>query len=234
MYLLIILLLLVFALAFWIGYKRVLRLQHLSRRRVIYGFFAAMAILTLMTLAHRLGYFPQHIAARFTMGLYAMAAGFFFGFAAKQFMLRRKAGAMEYAYRSFWTEAMPNLISILLFAFGLYRVELLTMGPFTGIGITSGLSLVALGFLGLTMRVVPEFRRKGVLILDQFVPWKEVITYRWYREDALQIEYLNANEKLTDFITAIPEEDHLLIEQLLAKRIKEHQEGRKEILENND
>ncbi|MCW9707402.1 hypothetical protein [Fodinibius salsisoli] len=231
MYLLIILFLVVFALAFWPGYKRMLRLQHLSRQRVIYGFLAAMIILTLMTIAHRLGYFPQDIAARFTMGLYMIVAGFFFGFSIKQFILKRKAGAIEYAYRSFWTEAIPNLISILLFAFGLYRIELLTMGPFTGIGITSGLSLIAFGFLGLTIRIVPEFRRKGVLVLDQFVPWKEIIAYRWHREDALQIDYLNANEELTDFITAIPAEDHLIIERLLAKRIKEHEEERKEILE---
>lgn len=234
MYLLIILLLLVFALAFGLGYKRVLRLQHLSRQVVVYGFLAAMVALTLMTMAHRMGYFPQDIAARFTMGLYSIVAGFFFGFAVKQFVLRRRAGAMEYAYRSFWTEAIPNLIGILLIAFGLYRIDLLTLGPFSGIGITSGCSLIAFGFFGITMRIVPEFRRHGVLILDQFVPWKEIIAYRWHREDALQIEYLNTDEKLTDFVTAIPAEDHLIIERLLAKRIKEHEEERKEILEKRD
>lgn len=234
MYLLIILLLLVFALAFGLGYKRVLRLQHLSRQVVVYGFLAAMVALTLMTMAHRMGYFPQDIAARFTMGLYSIVAGFFFGFAVKQFVLRRRAGAMEYAYRSFWTEAIPNLIGILLIAFGLYRIDLLTLGPFSGIGITSGCSLIAFGFFGITMRIVPEFRRQGVLILDQFVPWKEIIAYRWHREDALQIEYLNTDEKLTDFVTAIPAEDHLIIERLLAKRIKEHEEERKEILEKRD
>lgn len=234
MYLLILLLLLVGALAFWLGYKRVVRIQHISKRGVIYGFLAAMVVLTLMTVTHRLGYFPQHIAARFTMGLYAIVSGFFFGFATKQLVLRRRAGAMEYAYRSFWTEAIPNLIGILLIAFGLYRIELLTLGPFSGIGITSGCSLIAFGFMGITMRIVPEFRRKGVLILDQYVPWKEVIAYRWHREDALQIEYLNTDEELTDFITAIPAEDHLIIERLLAKRIKEHEEERKEILEKRD
>lgn len=230
MYLLIVLLLLISTWAFWLGYKRLLHLQHLSRQRIIYVFLAAMLILTLMTVAHRLGYFPQDIAARFTMGLYTGVAGFFFGFASKQFMLRRRAGAMEYAYRSFWTEAIPNFIGILIIAFGLYRVQLLSLGPFTGIGITSGCSLVAFGCLGLTMRIVPEFRRKGVLILDQFVPWKEIVAYQWHQEDALQIDYLNRNDKLTDFTTIIPPGDHLIIEKLLATKLKKHEDERKEKL----
>lgn len=235
MFLLVILLLfLVFTLAFWMGYQRLLRLQHLNQRRLTYGFLIAMSILTLMTAAHWMGSFPQDIAGRFTMGLYIMVAGFFLGFATKQFILRRKTGYMEYAYRSFWTEAVPNLISILLIAFGFYRMQLFTLGPFTGIGLTSGLSLLAFGILGLTMRIVPEFRQKGILILDQLVPWQEVVAYRWHSENVIQIDYLNINNELTDFITAIPAEDHLIIERLLGKKLKEHEEERKKILEKRD
>lgn len=231
MYLLIILLGSVFIFAFWAGYQRLLSLQHLSRKRLAYGLSTAMVILTLMTAAHWMGYFPQNIAAKFTMGLYTTAAGFFLGFAVKQFRLRRKTGYMEYAHRSFWTEAVPNLISILLVAFGFYRMQLFTLGPFTGIGLTSGLSVVAFGILGLTMRIVPEFRQKGILILDRLVPWQEVVAYRWHRENVIQIDYLNTNNKLTDFITAIPAEDHLIIERLLGKKLKEHEEERKKILD---
>lgn len=223
-------LLLVFTLAFWVGYQRLLRLQHLNQRRLTYGFLAAMGILTFMTAAHWMGYFPQDMAGRFTMGLYTAVAGFFLGFAVKQFILRRKTGYMEYAYRSFWTEAVPHLISILLIAFGLYRMQLFTLGPFTGIGLTSGLSLLAFGILGLTMHIVPEFRQKGILILDQLVPWQEVMAYRWHRENVIQIDYLNDNDELTDFTTAIPAEDHLIIERLLGKKLKEHEEERKKIL----
>jgi len=229
--LLILLLSIIFILALWMGYQRMLRLQHLTQRRLIYGFLAAIALLTIMSVAHWMGYFPQYIAAKVTMGLYLVVAGFFFGFAIKQIRLRRKAGYMEYACRSFWTEAVPNLISILLIAFGIYRMRLLASGPFTGIGVTSGLSLLAFGVLGLTMRIVPEFRQKGILILDRLVPWQEVVAYRWNGENVIQIDYLNTANNLTDFITAIPAEDHLIIERLLGKKLKEHEEERKKILD---
>ena len=207
-----------------------IRLQHLNRKRVVYGFLVAMFILTLMTLAHWAGYFSQEIAAQFTMGLYTIVAGFFSGFASKQFILRQGSGEVIYIFRSLWTEAIPNLLAILLLAFGLYRTHLLTLGPFTGIGLTSGCSLIALGFLGLTMPIVPEFRRKGILIIDRLVPWQEVVSYHWHRENVLQIEYLNTNKTLTDFTTAIPEDDHLFIEQLLDEKLREHQQQRKEEL----
>lgn len=231
---LIIFLTLAFIIAFWMGYQRILRLQHLNQRRLVYGLLTAMIVLTLMTVAHWMGYFPQDRAASFTMGLYISAAGFFLGFALKQYVLRRKAGTMEYTNRSFWTEAVPTLLSILLIAYGLYRMRLFTIGPFTGIGLTSGLSLVAFGLLGLTMRIVPEFRQKGILILDRMVPWQEVVAYSWHRENVIRIDYLSTSSDLTDFITAIPSEDELIIEQILGKKLKEHEEERKKILENLD
>ena len=230
MYLLVILLLLFFISSFWVGYQRMLRLQHLNQKRVIYGFLTAMFILTLMTLAHWAGYFSQEVAARFTMGLYTVVAGFFSGFACKQFMLRQGSGEVIYTFRSLWTEAVPNLLAILLFAFGLYRTHLLVLGPFTGIGLTSGCSLIALGFLGLTMPIVPEFRHKGILIIDRLVPWKEVVSYHWHRENVLQIEYLNTDKTLTDFTTTIPADDHIIIERLLDEKLKEHEQQRKEEL----
>lgn len=228
MYLLLILLAVFFISSLWVGYRRMIRLRHLSRQRVIYSFLVFMFILTLMTVAHWAGYFSQVIAAQFTMGIYSLGAGFFTGFACKQFILRRGSGEVIYAFRSIWTEAIPNLIAILLLAFGLYRTHLLSLGPFTGIGITSGCSLISLGFLGLTMPIVPEFRRKGILIIDRLVPWQEVVSYRWHRENILQIEYLNTAKTLTDFTTAIPEDDHPLIERLLEDKLKEHEHKRKE------
>lgn len=228
MYLLILLFIVIYLTLFRMGYQRLLRLHHLSRKRVIYGLLGVMVGLTLMTAAHWMGYFPQHIASKITMSLYVAVAGFFSGFAIKQFSLKRQAGAIEYIYRSFWTEACPALIGIILIAFGLYRTHLLTFESITGTGVTSGLSLIAFGLLGLTIRVVPEFREKAILILDQHVPWQEVVSYQWHGENILQIEYLNTFKELTDFTTAIPAEDHLIIERLLAKKLKEHEEKRKE------
>ncbi|MGD8747819.1 MAG: hypothetical protein PVI44_05080 [Balneolaceae bacterium] len=230
MYILIGLLGLATVLSFWMGYRRILRLQHLSQQLVVNGFISAMIILTLMTIAQWLGFFPQDIAAKFTMLLYCMVAGFFCGFAAKMVILRQEVKAVEYVYRSFWTEAAPNLIAILVIAFGIYRTGLFTLGPYTGIGITSGLSLLGFGFFGLTVKVVPEFRYKGILILDQLVPWHKVVSYEWQSEDILQIDYYTSDEKLTDFTTYIPPEDRLMIERLLGKKLKEHEQERKEMM----
>lgn len=233
-YLLTGLLALVLLVSFWLGFRRVFRLRQLSKSRVINGFIFAMIILTLMTAAHWMGYFPQEIAAKFTMFLYIIAAGFFSGFAIKMISLRSKAKTIEYAYRSFWTEAAPALIAILLIAFGIYRTGALTLGPFTGIGITSGLSLMGFGLFGFTLNIVPEFRYRGILILDQFVPWQKVVAYHWHAENALQIEYLSPDNKLTDFTTFIPAEDELVVERLLAKKLKEHEQERKKVLSEED
>lgn len=228
MYLFIGLLALAFLLSFWIGYRRMLRLQHLNQRRVINGFIGAMVVLTLLSVGQWMELFSQDIAARFTMLLYCLVAGFFCGFALKMVLLRQEVKSTEYVYRSFWTEAAPTIIAIIVLVFGIYRTGILTFGPYTGIGITSGLSLLGFGFFGLTVKIVPEFRQKGILILDQFVPWKNVVAYKWKSEDVLQIDYYQ-DEELTDFTTYIPPEDQLIIERLLGKKLKEREQERKEM-----
>lgn len=230
MYWVIGLLALAFLLSFGMGYRRILRLQHLNQRRVINGFIGAMIVLTLMSVGQWLDLYSQDIAARFTMLLYCLVAGFFCGFAFKMVLLRQEVQTIEYVYRSFWTESAPTLIAILVIAFGIYRTGLLSLGPYTGIGITSGLSLLGFGFFGLTVKVVPEFRRKGILILDQFVPWKNVVSYGWESEGVLQIDYYQEENALTDFTTFIPPEDQLIIERLLGKKLKEHEPERKKVM----
>lgn len=230
MYLIIIFLALVFLLAFWMGYRRILRLQHLNQRRVINGFITAMILLTAISAVQWLNLISQDIPAHFTMFLYCLAAGFLFGFALKMISLKQSAGETKYVYRSFWTDAAPNIIALLIIVFGIYRTGILYFGPFTGIGITSGLSLLGFGFWGLTIKIVPEFRDKGILILDQYVSWKKVVAYRWESENVLLIEYYTPDEKLTDFTTYIPAEDELRIERLLAKKLKEYHQDRKELM----
>lgn len=230
MYVIIGLLILVFFLSFWMGYRRLLRLKHLNQRRVINGFIGAMIVLTMMSIGQWTGLFSQDIAARFTMLLYCMVAGFFSGFAAKMIILKQETEATEYVCRSYWTEA-PTLIAVLLIIFGIYRTGLFSFGPYTGIGITSGLSLLGFGFFGLTVKIVPEFRQRGILILDQVVPWKNVVSYKWESENVLQIDYYTHEKELTDFSTYIPTEDHLIIERLLGKKLKEHEEERKKMME---
>lgn len=230
MYLTIGLLGLVFLFSFWAGYKRVLRLQHLSRQRVLSGFIGATILLTLLITGQNLGFISQELGGTITMLLYCIASGFFFGFASKMVALKQEIKSTEYVYRSFWTDIAPNLISILLIAFGIYRTGFLALGPFTGIGITSGLSFIGFGFLGLTLRIVPEFHDKGILILDQFVPWKRVLAYQWVSENALKIEYYTKRKELTDFTTFIPPEDELAIERLLGKKLNQYKDERKKMM----
>lgn len=230
MYLIIALLALAFLLSFWMGYRRILRLQHLNQRRVINSFIGAMLILTLISAGQWMDLISQNIAAHFTMFLYCLVAGFFFGFAIKMVFLKQRVTEIKYVYRSFWTDAAPNIIAILIIVFGIYRTGILQLGPYTGIGITSGLSLLGFGFWGLTVKIVPEFRDKGILILDQCVFWKKVVAYRWESENVLLIEYYTQDDKLTDFTTFIPPEDELVIERLLAKKLKEYHQDRKEIM----
>lgn len=231
MYLLLIFLAITFVLAFGMGFRRIFRLQHLNKRRIINGFLGAIIVLTLLSIGQWLELLSPNVAAQFTMLLYCLTAGFFCGFATKMIVLRRNVKAIEYVYRSFWTEAAPTFISILIILLGIYRTGLVNFDPYSGIGITSGLSLLGLGFLGLTIKIVPEFRRKGILILDQFVPWKSVIAYHWQSDDVLQIDYYTNRKKLTDFTTYIPPEDQLLIERLLGKKLKEHEDERKQTIE---
>ena len=231
MYLIVILLVVAFLLSFWMGYRRILRLQYLNRRRVLNGFVSAMVLLTLISAGQWLELISKDLAAHFTMFLYCLAAGFFFGYAFKMISLKQAISKTEYVYRSFWTDAAPSIIAILIIAFGIYRTGLLQLGPYTGIGITSGLSLLGFGFLGLTIKIVPEFRDKGILILDQCVSWKHVVAYRWESENVLLIEYYTGGDKLTDFTTYIPPEDELQIERLLAKKLKEYHQDRKEMME---
>lgn len=210
-----------FGLAFWGGYHRIFRLEHLNEKRLINGLIIVMIVLTLLSLADWLNLMSQAIAGYINMGAYSTAAGFFFGSAFKLYQLRSKSGNVRYIYRTFWTENAPALLSVILIAFGIYRTSLISLGPFTGIGITSGISLIAFGVYGWTIRVVPEFRARGVLILDQYIEWEEVLTYSWDSEESLRIDYYGNDDKLTDFTTYIPAEDRRNIEQVLETHIEQ-------------
>ncbi len=228
MMLLIILLAALFLLALWGGRRRLLRLEHLSKRRVAGGLLAAMAGLLLLSLAYWGDILSRQATARITMGLYTAVSGYFFGFGLRLFGLRGEAGKVRYAFRSFWSEGAPGLIAGLLFLYGVYRTGLISWGPFTGIGITSGLSLLGFAFWGWNVRIVPEFRRSGILLLDQFVAWERVVAFEWKGEETLQIDYENRRGSLSDFRTYIPAGDRKQVERLLREKIREHREQRPE------
>lgn len=225
---------LLFLAAAWMGYRRKIQLRHLNRPRLFRLTAIALTVLIGMSLLHLFGVFSQAAASRTTMGLYILAAGFFTGLGIKLIRIRSEAGNVGYMHRSFWTDIAPNFAAVLLVAFGIYRTGLLFFGPFTGIGITSGLSLVAFGFWGWTLSVVPEFREKGWLLLDEFIEWKRIIAYEWSGEDSLQIDYLGKNGNISSFTTYIPPEDQLIVERLLGKKMKLHEEERKKTVAGRD
>lgn len=215
----------------WFGYRQYLRLEHLNMENVTHTVLAAMIILTLLTAAQWIGLFSQKTVAHITMGLYTIATGFFFGNGFKLIVKKNRAGAVEYMHRSFWIDVAPNIIATMLVAYGLFRTEIFTFGPFSGIGITSGLSLVGFGFFGWTVRIVPEFRTEGILILDQFIEWKLVLAFEWVSEDVITIDYMTEQDKICEFNTSIPPEDRKIVEQLLGRRIREHEDERKKELQ---
>lgn len=220
-----------FLVTFWMGFRRWLRLKHLNRHRIFNTLVAIMIIFTLLAVAKSFGFIAEEVIARFTEFLYILFSGFFFGYGLKMVQIRKKLRDIIYVHRSFWTDAAPNLLCVLLIAFGLYQTGIISWGPFTKIGITSGISLVGFGFFGLTVRVVPEFREKGILILDHNVHWEKVAAYRWKLENVLEIDYYTEQGKLTEFSTYIPDEDELTIEKLMGKKLAEYEEERKKQME---
>lgn len=218
---------LIFLAADYIGYRQFLQLEQLNKARVANGVLIAVCLLTILSFAHLSGLFPQSLAGKITMSLYIFAGGFFIGYGIKLISMRKNAGDIEYMYRSFWTDVAPNIIAVALFVFGIYRTGLLEWEYFTGIGITSGISLIGFGFWGWTVPVVPEFRTNAVLVLDKMIGWEKVVAYRWESESTLLLEYLNDEEQISDFKTYIPPEDELVIEQILTEKIKEFEEERR-------
>ncbi len=230
MFLFITLLAALFIIGGLLGYFRIVQVTHLNRRRVSIAFLILLLLLTLMTVGNWLGIFTKSFAIRVTMALYTIAGGFFLGYGTKLIRLRSKAGRPGYMHRSAWIDLAPNLVSAALFVFGVYRTGVLFGGPFTGIGVTSGISLICFAYLGWTVHIIPEFRYKGILLLDQLIKWKKVVTFDWVSENTLRVEYVMEEKKLSEFKTYVPAEDHSIIERILREKMDEYEEERKNLL----
>ena len=180
------------------------------------------------------GFFPQTVAAPFMMSLYSFLAGFFLGYGSRLMQLRSRTGDILYMHRSFWIDHAPNFAVMLVILFGIYRTSLLLDQPVTGIRLTSGLSLIAFGFSGWTVKVVPEFRARGILFIDQVIPWRQVIGWQWHSEEVLSIDYLHKpgeeSERLRELLTAIPAEDRKQIETIRTSKMDENRKAREELL----
>lgn len=214
----------------FLGYRRILRLRHLNQKIVFNTLLLAAIAITVLSLGHWFGFFSQALTSKVIMGAYCLASGFFAGYGLQLIRIRRKNGDIDYMYRSFWTDIAPNLIFIALFVFGIFRTGLFQFSNLVPIDIISGCSLLAFSFLGWTVRIVPEFRRKGILILDQFIKWEKVVAYQWIGEETLQVDYYTESKKISDFKTYIPSEDEMIIERLLSRKMGEYEEERKNLL----
>lgn len=218
----------------FVGLQPWFRFEKLNKSLLLNGSLIALALFTLLMFAWFLGYFPQSVAAPFMMFIYSFLAGFFAGYAWRMIRLRNASGNVLYMHRSFWVDHAPQLAAILILLFGLYRTSILSDPPVTGIRLTSGLSLVSFGFLGLSLRIVPEFRAGGILLLDQLIPWNHLISWSWNSEDVIRIEYIyppkNQNQKIREFLTAVPEEDRHQIETVLSSQMEDFSEEREALL----
>lgn len=223
-----------------LGFKPIFMLERLNRPVILNSILIILAAFTLLMFLHVFGYFPQSVAAPFMMILYSTLAGFFGGYGYRLIQLRNNSGKQLYQHRSFWIDHAPNLLAVILILFGLYRTAILTDLAVTGLRVTSGLSLIGFGFLIWTLKVVPEFRSGGILLFDRYIAWDEVIAWRWVSDNVIGFEYLaeggKTDERIREFLTAIPVDEKREIEAILSSKMDEFSESRNKKLfkENNE
>ena len=138
-----------------------------------------------------------------------------------------ESGNIEYVHQSFLTHILPNLVALALILFGLQRTSLLGELPATPIRLSSGISIMMVGFWGFTIRLVPEMRQRAIIILDRKISWDSLVSYSWFSERVISIEY-ELNGHIKEFRTMIPDEDHLQTEELLNKKLLEKYQNQKE------
>jgi hypothetical protein len=237
MWILSLFLLIILAGSAYTGSLKLFTLDKMNPANVLNSLLVLLLFFTLLIVAYSFGYFPQSIAAPFMMIIYTAVAGFFFGYAFRLFRDRSDSGTILYQNRSFWVDHAPNLLAAVLIVFGFYRTSILTDLPVTGIRVTSGLSLIGFGLFNWTLKAVPEFRSKGVLLLDRLIHWPDVISWHWHEESVLAIEYtvkVGKEERIKQFTTAIPVSDRKEIEMVLKSKMDEFADERQDKLFNSE
>lgn len=214
-------------LGLFIGYKRFFRLYHITAQRIGIFSIVALSMYSILLYLFKIEVMSEAIGGLIITGVYALVAGFFLGMATSQYQMRRAAGTITYVHRGFLADYAPAIIALALILFGVMRTSIFSFFPVTPIRLSSGLSFIAMGIWGMTLRPVPEFRIKGIVILDNLVPWKDFVSYTWYLENVLEVEY-KLNGTLHNFRTSVPEEDRPTIEKLLHTKMLEKMETKKE------
>ncbi len=220
------------------GYMSWFQVKKLNRSRILNLLLFGAVLFTLLMGSYMSGLLSQAIAAALMTFVYSLFAGFFTGYALRMIRLRDRAGAVLYVHRSFLIDYLPAIAAILLILFGLYRTSLLLEQPVTAIRLTSGLSLMAFGFLGWTLKIVPEFRDRGIFLLDHQIDWPRVISWRWNSEEVLRVEYLykpkSPDREIRSFQTRIPLDERKQLESVLSSMMERHAEKRHKLISNPD
>tara|TARA_R110000868_G_scaffold304437_21_gene565413 strand:- start:45232 stop:45768 length:537 start_codon:yes stop_codon:yes gene_type:complete len=162
----------------------------------------------------------EAIGGAIITNVYASIFGFFTGSSINQYNTRVNSGKVLYCHRSFISEFLPVIVALGIILFGIYRSALFSELPATPIRISTGLSLIGIGLWGITLRPVPEFRIKGIVLLDSVVDWQNMLSYEWFTEEILEIDYTQ-DDSIRSFKTLIPPENQLKVERLLSKKMKE-------------
>ncbi len=210
----------VFSVGLWFGLKKNLHLDQITSRSVLFFCTIILALFLILRLLNDLGFFPEAIAGAFMASMYAFVAGFLLVNSYGQYSSKLELGDIEYVNRSFASDTLPNLIALSLIIAGIARTSIFNDLAITPIRLASGLSIIGLGILGLTLRLTPEFRRKGIVLIDRHVLWKDFISYKWSDENVLEIEFLYS-EVLSSYRTVIPMDERAKIEALLKKKLIE-------------
>ncbi len=231
MWILNLLLVFVFIAGGYAGNQSWFTFDRLTKTNVLNSALIVLMLFTIMMVLYVLGFFPQSVAAPVMMVLYSLIGGFFTGYGFRLLGLRKEGRHLLYQHRSFWIDHAPNLLAVVIILYGIFRTAILTDQPVTGIRMTSGISLICFGFFTWTLKVVPEFRSNGILLLDRFIPWDEVIAWSWQGESVLEIEYMAQeapkNERIRHFVTSIPEDERKEIEVILSSKMDEFSDERK-------
>jgi hypothetical protein len=207
-------------LSIYFGYQRRLYLHQINARNLSITAVIGLAVFTGLLLLYRTGIMSEEIGAAIISNVYASLAGFFGGAAFNQYQSKRNAGDVRYAHRSFLTDHASVIMALGVILFGVFRTSLFTDLAITPIRVTSGLSFIAFGFWGMTLRLVPEFRQEGIILLDYEIKWHDFLNYKWFLEEVIEIEY-EQGEVIKSFKTSIPPEDQLIVEDLLRSKMME-------------
>lgn len=210
-------------LSIWLGYKRLFFLHQVTVRRFLLFALVLVLLYSSLLLSFKMEVLTEELAAVIITNVYASIFGFFSGSAFDQYRTRSNSGKVLYSYRSFISDHLPVIVAIALITLGIHRSAVLSDMAITPIRVTSGLSLAAIGLWGITLRLVPEFRSNGIILIDQLIEWKHFLSYNWYSEEILEIEY-EQEGMIRIFKTLVPSEDRAEAEELLSRKLKEKME----------